>query len=104
MVRSSTGAGGGPYWNSNPCGVTIAQVKPDWHLMAFAYASLAIAAAGDTSIPFLYGQLIDAIAISRDVGKFQQYMLLLVGTALVTGVFTGFRGSTFIILYYINII
>ena len=73
-------------------------MKPDWHLMAFAYASLAIAAAGDTSIPFLYGQLIDAIAISRDVGKFQQYMLLLVGTALITGVFTGFRGSTFIVI------
>ena len=69
MVRSSTGAGGGPYWNSNPCGVTIAQVKPDWHLMAFAYASLAIAAAGDTSIPFLYGQLIDAIALSHDLDQ-----------------------------------
>ena len=72
--------------------------RPDWHLMAFAYASLTVAAAGDTSIPFLYGQLIDAIAISRDPDKFRSYMLMLVGCAIGTGIFTGFRGSTFIVI------
>jgi ATP-binding cassette subfamily B (MDR/TAP) protein 9 len=76
----------------------MAMVKPDWHLLVFAYASLVVAAAGDTTIPFLYGQLIDAIAINRDPDKFTTYMLLLVLTAVVTGVFTGFRGSTFIVI------
>ena len=76
----------------------LRMTRPDWHLMAFAYASLTVAAAGDTSIPFLYGQLIDAIAISRDPDKFRSYMLLLVGAAIGTGIFTGFRGSTFIVI------
>ena len=76
----------------------LAMVRPDWHLLVFAYASLVVAAAGDTTIPFLYGQLIDAIAINRDPDKFTTYMLLLVLTAVVTGVFTGFRGSTFIVI------
>ena len=47
----------------------MAMVKPDWHLLIFAYASLVVAAAGDTTIPFLYGQLIDAIAINRDAAR-----------------------------------
>jgi len=76
----------------------LAMVRSDWHLLVFAYASLVVAAAGDTTIPFLYGQLIDAIAINRDPDKFTTYMLLLVLTAVVTGVFTGFRGSTFIVI------
>ena len=32
------------------------------------------------------------------MGRFREYMLLLIGTALSTGIFTGFRGSTFIII------
>ena len=58
----------------------MAMVRPDWHLLVFAYGALVVAAAGDTTIPFLYGQLIDAIAINRDPSKFTTYMLLLVLT------------------------
>ena len=34
----------------------------------------------------------------QDPEKFKRYILMLIVTALVTGVFTGLRGSTFIVL------
>ena len=63
-----------------------------------AYTSLIFAALGESFVPLLYGQVIDAIAIAPDMQRFRTYMLALIGTALATGVFTGLRGSTFIVL------
>ena len=70
----------------------------DVHLLALAYTSLIIAAAGESAVPYLYGKVIDAIAINPDVDAFRRYMLLLLLTALITGIFTGLRGSTFIVI------
>ena len=47
----------------------------DWQLLTFAYCNMAVAAAGDATVPMLYGVLIDAIAIDQDVQKFQMYMV-----------------------------
>ena len=47
----------------------------DWQLLTFAYCNMAVAAAGDATVPMLYGVLIDAIAIDQDVEKFQMYMV-----------------------------
>lgn len=95
-------------------------MAPDWHLQLFAFGSLALAAAGEVTharrpavsrpcegvlvlcdqatIPYLFGRVIDAIAISKDVNEFERTMSTLVLTAVGTGVFTGCRGSTFIYL------
>ena len=73
-------------------------IAPDWVLLSWAYFSLILAALGESLVPMLYGQVIDAIAISPDMQKFSKQMLLLILTALGTGVFTGFRGSTFIVI------
>ena len=45
--------------------------RVDWQLLTFAYCNMAVAAAGDATVPMLYGVLIDAIAIDQDVQKFQ---------------------------------
>ena len=47
----------------------------DWQLLTFAYCNMAVAAAGDATVPMLYGVLIDAIAIDQDVQTFQMYMV-----------------------------
>ena len=44
--------------------------RVDWQLLTFAYCNMAVAAAGDATVPMLYGVLIDAIAIDQDVQKF----------------------------------
>ena len=49
--------------------------RVDWQLLTFAYCNMAVAAAGDATVPMLYGVLIDAIAIDQDVQKFQMYMV-----------------------------
>jgi len=49
-------------------------------------------------VPLLYGKVIDAIVIGKDTDAFVRYMILLVCAAFVTGIFTGFRGSTFIVI------
>lgn len=82
----------------NTLGFIFRMLGPDWHLLLWAYFSLVLAALGESLVPMLYGQVIDAIAIQPDMGRFREYMLLLIGTALSTGIFTGFRGSTFIII------
>ena len=66
--------------------------------MQLAYASLMLAAAGESSVPLLYGLVIDAIAIKPNPVQLQEYILLLIATAFATGIFTGLRGSTFIVL------
>lgn len=71
-------------------------MRPDAHLLAFAGISLVIAAAGESTVPFLYGRVIDSIAINHDPAAFSRQLGLLLLVALVTGIFTGFRGSTFI--------
>ena len=71
---------------------------PDWPLFLIAFAALSIAAAGETVVPLFLGKMIDAIAIEEDSGKFDRLMLYLVVTAAVTGLFTGVRGSTFMIV------
>ena len=50
-------------------------MRVDWQLLTFAYCNMAVAAAGDATVPMLYGVLIDAIAIDQDVQKFQMYMV-----------------------------
>ena len=47
--------------------------RVDWQLLTFAYCNMAVAAAGDATVPMLYGVLIDAIAIDQDVQKFQMH-------------------------------
>jgi len=70
----------------------------DWPLMLWAFFGLTIAAAGESFIPYLYGRIIQSIAIDKDVKEFHAYMLLLVVCAAVTGLATGIRGATFIVL------
>ena len=50
-------------------------IAPDWALLLWAYFSLILAALGESLVPMLYGQVIDAIAISPDMDKFRQQML-----------------------------
>ena len=76
----------------------LAMMRPDAHLLALAYASLIIAAAGEATVPLLYGRVIDAIGIQQDPQAFKVNILALMGTAVVTGIFTGLRGSTFIVV------
>ena len=76
----------------------LALCKPDWPLFIVAFCGLTIAAAGESAIPFLFGKIIDSIALDQNTAKFHQYMLYLVLCAAVTGCFTGLRGSTFIIV------
>lgn len=66
--------------------------------MLFAMTGLTIAAAGESVIPYLYGQIIEAVAVKGNMTKFHEYMWLLVVTAAITGVATGIRGSSFIVL------
>jgi hypothetical protein len=54
--------------------------------------------AGESSIPFWYGKIIEAIAIKHNEGLFKTYMTLCVLTAAVTGLATGVRGSSFLVL------
>jgi ATP-binding cassette subfamily B (MDR/TAP) protein 9 len=79
-------------------GFILRMMGPDWCLLLWAYFSLVLAALGESLVPYLYGQVIDAIAIQPDMERFRNFMLLLIGTALSTGIFTGFRGSTFIVI------
>ena len=71
---------------------------PDWYLLLLAYTGLCMAALGESLVPLLYGQVIDAIVITPDMARFRLYLLYLVLTAAGTGIFTGLRGSTFILL------
>ena len=56
-------------FSDGPCHHPLYRV--DWQLLTFAYCNMAVAAAGDATVPMLYGVLIDAIAIDQDVQKFQ---------------------------------
>ena len=76
----------------------LRMMLPDVHLLVLAYSSLCLAAFGESLVPLLYGQVIDAIAIYPDMERFRTYLFYLIGTALFTGVFTGLRGSTFIVI------
>ena len=76
----------------------LRMMAPDAPLLALAYVSLILAAAGESLVPLLYGLVIDAIAISPNPDDFRKYILYLIGTAFATGIFTGLRGSTFIVL------
>ena len=71
---------------------------PDWPLFLVAFFALTVAAAGESLIPFLLGKIIDAVALYRNTEDFHRYTLYLVATAAVTGVFTGLRGSTFMVV------
>ena len=71
----------------------LRMMLPDVHLLVLAYSSLCLAAFGESLVPLLYGQVIDAIAIYPDMERFRTYLLYLIGTALFTGVFTGVRAS-----------
>eukprot|EP00900_Chrysochromulina_parva_P009996 jgi/Chrpa1/18999/Chrysochromulina_OHIO_Genome00006674-RA len=73
-------------------------MAPDTHLLALAYVSLILAAAGESLVPLLYGLVIDAIAINPQPEQFRKYMLYLILTAFLTGIFTGLRGSTFTVI------
>jgi len=73
-------------------------MRRDWKLLLLAYVSLILAAAGESSVPLLYGKVIDAIAIHPDLGAFHLNILLLLGVAFFTGIFTGLRGSTFLLI------
>ena len=83
---------------TRPVAYILRLMRPDWHLLLLAYSSLIVAAAGDATVPLLYGRVIDAIAIEPDASKFRSNMLALIGVALSTGLFTGLRGSTFIVI------
>ena len=54
---------------------------PDTHLLLMAYASLSLAAFGESIVPLLYGRVIDAIAIIPDQEAFRTNLLYLIGTA-----------------------
>lgn len=73
-------------------------VYPDWKLLLFAYTALALAAAGESTLPFLLGKMIDSMTQDSDFNEFHTYMIYTVGTAALTGIFTGMRGSTFLIV------
>ncbi|GAB5361251.1 hypothetical protein AAMO2058_000697400 [Amorphochlora amoebiformis] len=79
-------------------GAILSFCAPDWPLFLLAFTALTIAAAGQSSIPFLMGRLIDSIALDEDEDRFHRWMLILVVVACVTGIFTGIRGSTFTIV------
>ena len=79
-------------------GDMFALVLIDWHLMLLAVSGLTVAAAGESTIPYLYGQIIESITDSASQERFKTYMLWLVVVAAVTGLATGVRGSTFIVL------
>ena len=82
----------------NAIAVIYRMMLPDAHLLLLAYISLGLAAFGESLVPLLYGQVIDAIAIYPDTERFHKYLLYLIGTAALTGIFTGLRGSTFIFI------
>lgn len=74
----------------------IRLIGSDRWLLLFAFIALAIAAAGQSTVPFLLGRIINSA--EGDQKQFNDYLLYLVGTAAVTGIFTGLRGSTFIVV------
>eukprot|EP00670_Eutreptiella_braarudii_P021314 CAMPEP_0174347014 /NCGR_PEP_ID=MMETSP0811_2-20130205/2941_1 /TAXON_ID=73025 ORGANISM="Eutreptiella gymnastica-like, Strain CCMP1594" /NCGR_SAMPLE_ID=MMETSP0811_2 /ASSEMBLY_ACC=CAM_ASM_000667 /LENGTH=179 /DNA_ID=CAMNT_0015472159 /DNA_START=185 /DNA_END=720 /DNA_ORIENTATION=+ len=76
----------------------LSMCLPDWPLFLVAFFALTVAAAGESLIPFLLGKIIDAVALYRNTEDFHRYTLYLVATAAVTGVFTGLRGSTFMVV------
>jgi hypothetical protein len=71
---------------------------PDWHYFCVAFFGLSLAAAGESFIPLFFGKLIDAVSIDRDDDAFHKYMLYLILITMGTGIFTGVRGSTFILV------
>lgn len=73
-------------------------VYPDWQLVLVAYGALAFAAAGESTLPFLLGKMIDSMTQDGNFDEFHRYMLYMIGTAALTGLFTGMRGSTFLIV------
>ena len=76
----------------------LKMMKPESHLLVLAYMSLIVAAAGEATMPLLYGRVIDAIGIQPSASALKQNLILLILTAFVTGIFTGLRGSTFIVV------
>lgn len=70
---------------------------PDWRLLILAYIALAVAAAGESALPFLLGEMVQRIG-EKNFDLFHTYMLYTIGTAALTGIFTGIRGSTFLIV------
>jgi hypothetical protein len=59
----------------------FALCRPDWKLFCVAFTGLSIAAAGESTIPFLLGRLVDAVAIVDNTYEFHKYMVYLICTA-----------------------
>ena len=76
----------------------LALCAPDWPFFVQAFCGLTVAAVGESLIPYLYGEILNEIALSADPAAFRRPMLQLVLTAAVTGLATGVRGATFTVL------
>jgi ATP-binding cassette subfamily B (MDR/TAP) protein 9 len=77
----------------------LALCAPDWKLFVIAFGGLVVAAAGESIIPYLYGQILNDISqTSVDPDAFKRPMRSLVITAAITGFATGVRGSTFTVI------
>jgi hypothetical protein len=72
--------------------------KQDWRLFVQAGVGLTVAAAGESAIPFFTGKIIDSVTLDTDQAQFNKYMVYLLATGFVTGIFTAVRGSTFIVV------
>ena len=51
-----------------------------------------------SAIPFFTGKIIDSVTLDTDQAQFNKYMVYLLATGFVTGIFTAVRGSTFIVV------
>jgi len=70
---------------------------PDLHYVLAGFAFLAAAAVGNTWLPNLTGNVIDAVAINDDPEAFQQQVVLLLLVTLATAVCAGVRAWAFTI-------
>ncbi|KAJ1629458.1 hypothetical protein T492DRAFT_873304 [Pavlovales sp. CCMP2436] len=71
----------------HPAPVAGAPAKPRQTRVRDAFFGLAIAAVGESLIPYLYGEILNEIALSKDPNAFRKPMLQLLLTAAATGTF-----------------
>jgi len=79
-------------------GDMLLYLRMDWPLILVALSGLTVAAAGEATIPYLYGRILESVTLEGDNVLFHKFMLYLLVTAAITGLATGVRGSTFIVL------
>jgi len=76
-------------------GTLLRLCAPDWSMLLFAFASLAVAASGDALLPALQATALNSVLYADSPVPLRQTLVRLGAVGIGTAIFTGIRGFIF---------